>query len=102
LIVLSEKAVVNEIDRSGLIGRNWPLAHNPQMAQPFAPAPSPQGQSFLAIQPFNPFMVGAPALPAQHLIEHRIAPSAPLFGQLSQPLPTAPRDTHQPAGPSLR
>jgi hypothetical protein len=42
---------------------------------------------FLAIQPLDALVIGLEALAAQHQIEHRTAPAAPLLGQLTQPLP---------------
>jgi len=62
-------------------------AQHAEMSQPFASPPSAQGQPFLAIQALDALVVGPPALAAQHLIEHRTAPAAPLLGQLTQPLP---------------
>jgi hypothetical protein len=69
-----EQAVVNEIDRPRLVCRQRPRAHNAQMTQPFAPPPSLQRQSFLAIQALDALVIGLPALAAQHQIEQRGQP----------------------------
>jgi hypothetical protein len=46
-VASANQAVVNEVDRPGLIRRHWSLACHAQMAQPLAPAPSAQGRQAL-------------------------------------------------------
>jgi hypothetical protein len=57
------------------------------MAQPLAPAPWAQREPFFAIKPLDSFMVGAPALSAQHQVEERTAPAPAFLRQLPQALP---------------
>jgi hypothetical protein len=69
----------------------------------------------LAIQPLDAFVIGAPALAAQHQIKHGAPPTASLFGQLAQalsqfiiailrrgPSETASCDADQPTRATLR
>ena len=86
-VASANQAVVNEVDRPGLIRRHRSLACHPQMAQPLAPAPSAQRQPFFAIQPLDSFVIGPPALAAQHQIEHRTTPAPSFFRQFAQALP---------------
>src|SRR5215212_648313 len=80
------QSVTHEVDAPLLVGSFWQRHPPPTVAgHAFAP-PASYGETFLAIEPFDPLVVDPPALASQQDVQPSIAEPRALFRQRPQSL----------------